>query len=303
MNNIVRSVRRELRRVGGAGLAWNVTLLLGGLIGGWLGNNLPIEVVALITVLFLVSMGIFLLLKARNPIEAGVILPTPQAIRNNQDEKEFARRGYVGFVPLYRAPAGSAAENMSFDELKAAVLAFEFDKFDIPRSNFAPTIKAIKSHASKLEHCWLLSTKVEPVLKAKDGQEVPVGLGQSLFYAEFLVKYLREKEGLEQVCFHHDTLKENGPYTVLIDNDVALVSRTYDRLVQVFREATGMDNEIQPADMVADFTTAPRSMTLGMILACLNGDRHVQFVGTHYDEKGIPTRDLYPIIFGYETRL
>jgi hypothetical protein len=37
-----------------------------------------------------------------------------------------------------------------------------------------------------------------------------------------------------------------------------------------------------------------------MILACLDSDRDIQMIGTHYDAEGRPTGTLFPIVFKFQ---
>jgi hypothetical protein len=60
---------------------------------------------------------------------------------------------------------------------------------------------------------------------------------------------------------------------------------------------------IPAKEMVANIITGVRSMTLGMVLTSLDGDRDIEFIGTHYDEFGNPTGDLLPITFSFEPKL
>jgi hypothetical protein len=113
-------------------------------------------------------------------------------------------------------------------------------------------------------------------------------------YAPLLAAYLRQ-QGLK--CkFHY-----GQPYCISLDDDALVLSKTYDQVQHIFQQAARLG--LNPQELVADITTGVRSMTLGMVLACLNGDQDVEFIGTHYDAQGRPVGDLFPIIFSFEPTL
>jgi len=165
------------------------------------------------------------------------------------------------------------------EERLAAVERLDFERLNVRESNLQPTLEAILSHAGRLEHCWLLATR---------GEEV----AGSLPYARLLAEYLSTSEGV-RCQFHY-----GEEYTISLNDDALVLNKTYDQVRQVFREAAQLD--IPPREMVADITTGVRSMTLGMVLACLDRDQDIEFVGTHYDAQGRPVGNLFPIIFSFE---
>ena len=226
-----------------------------------------------------VLMGLIsLILSLREPFDIDVAIRSPLTIRSPHEAKLYARRGFVGFVPLYTPKPDTEAEKLSPEERLEAARALDFDRLQIEESNLWPTIQAILAHSSQLEHCWLLATR---------GRSVP----GSLPYAKVLAEYLRQR-GMK--CkFHY-----GDDYVIPLDDDALVLSKTFQQVRRVFREAIKLG--IPPRDMVADITTGVRSMTLGMVLACLNGDQDIEFVGTHYNEMGRPVGDLFPLIFSFE---
>jgi hypothetical protein len=158
----------------------------------------------------------------------------------------------------------------------------DFDRLQVEESNLWPTIEAVVSHASRLEHCWLLATR---------GQHEP---GSSP-YAPVLAAYLRERKGVKCRFYYGEA------YTISLDDDALVLSKAYDQVQRVVAQATRLG--LPPQELVADITSGFRSMALGMVLACLNGDQDVQFEGTRYDKLGQPTGKLFPIIFGFEPTL
>jgi hypothetical protein len=211
-------------------------------------------------------------------------LKAPVQLTTPVERSLHARRGLIAFVPLYRPGRGSRAASLKPEEWLARAGQLDFTALDPEHSNFAPTVAAIMAHAEHLEECWLLTTS---------GSES----GGSQPYAAVLAEYLRINRTMG--CrFHFDQPGENR-YTIPLEDDSQVVRRTYDLVRSVFAEAA--DSEIEAREVVADFSTGQRSMMLGMVLACLDRDRDLEFVGTDYDTTGQPIEGrLYPIIYGFQ---
>ena len=272
-------LRLQRIAVGLAGLSFGLLLSV---FSNWLSeqwiNLLPVVMgVALIS--GVVSIFFFL---RQPPLRIEVAIRAPRIIRSPEQARQYARRGFVGFVPIYTPRRDSPAGQISPEEMRQAVETLDFDRLQLEQSNLRPTIEAITSHASQLEHCWLLATQCQQA-------------AGSLPYAHLLAEYLRRSKGLK--CkFHY-----GAAYVISLDDDALVLSQTYDQIQQVLRQAARL--ELAPRDLVADITTGFRSMTLGMILASLDRDQDVEFVGTRYDERGQPTAALFPIIFSFEPNL
>jgi hypothetical protein len=219
---------------------------------------------------------------ARRPVGIEVAIESPRTIRSPEEARRYARRGFIGFVPLYRPQAGTAAAHLSAQARAAAVEARNFELLQVEESNLRPTIEAILSHASRLEYCWLLATR---------GQNQ----AGSAPYVALLAAYLHECKGLKCKFIYGEA------YTISLDDDALVLSKTYDQVQQIFAQAERLG--LAPVEMIADITSGFRSMALGMILACLNGDQDVEFVGTRYDDQGQPAGELFPIIFSFEPTL
>ena len=255
--------------------------LLSSVFSDWIANQgvrwLPwIAGVALLSSL---GSALFLL---RKPPGIEVAIESPLTIRSATEAAQVARRGFIGFVPLYRPQPGAAAAALDPTARAAAVEALDFEQLQLEASNLQPTITAIMSHATRLEHCWLLATS---------GQTAP----GSLAYARLLAVYLRQQKGLR--CKIH----YGQAFTISLDDDALVLSKTYRQVQRIIAQTTRLG--LSPREIVADITTGVRSMTLGMVLACLDGDQDVEFVGTHYNAQGEPEGDLFPIIFSFQPNL
>lgn len=273
-------LRRELRL---QRIAFALTGLALGLLTSILANWLSVQWQAWIPVVLAIAVvfgaiGLFLYL--RKPPGGEWVLKTPVTLRSAEESERYARRAYLGFVPLYTPQRNSTALQLTPEERQAAAEALEFDRLDLERSNFWPTVLAIKSHASHLERCWLLTTSGE---NAEDTQT----------YARLLAEFLKQRMNL-RCDFVYDER-----YCIPLDDDALVLKKTYDQVRRVFAEAEAAG--IGSSEMLADITTGTRSMSLGIVLACLDGNHDIQFVGTRYDASGRPAGTPFPIIYSVES--
>lgn len=204
-------------------------------------------------------------------------------IRSEREAKENARRGFICFVSLYTPKRGTPAAALSQQERTDAVNNLDFNCLQLEDSNLEPMIKAILTHASRLEHCWLIATQAQ-----LDPGSLP--------YAKLLAEYLHQCKGLS-CSFHY-----GEDYTVPLDDDALITRKTYKLIQRVFKEAE-KNYAILPKEMIADFTAGFRSLTLGMILACLNREQDIEFMGTRYDANGQQVGGLLPMIFNFEPEM
>jgi len=250
-----------------------------------LSNLVSVETLWLlpwITGVCAISGLVAFLLFMRRPVGIDVAIKCPVTIRTEQESLAYARRGFICFVPIYTPKRGSPADHLSAEERQLAIETRNFDLLKLEESNLYPTIKAILTHASRLEYCWVLAT----IGKTSPG---------SLPFAGLLVDYLTQRYGVRCRFFYGQA------YAIPLDEDALVLQKTYRMVKDVLAEAERMN--LDHREVVADFTTGFRSMTLGMILACLDGDQDLEFIGTRYNDLGLQTGDLLPIIFGFEPHL
>lgn len=255
--------------------------LLTSLLADWLASQ-GLAVLPWLMGVALVSGLITVIFLMRRPVGIEVAIESPRTIRTPEEARQYARRGFIGFVPLYQPQAGTAAAGLSAEARAAALEARDFARLQVEESNLRPTIEAILSHASRLEYCWLLTTRGQ----ATRG---------STPYASLLATYLQEQKGV------HCKFIYGEAYTISLDDDALVLSKTYDQVQRILAQAERLG--LPPQEVIADITSGFRSMALGMILACLSGDQDVEFVGTRYNEAGRPEGELFPIIFSFEPTL
>ena len=263
-----------------------LALFLSGILVGILPDLVfggGIIVIGGIAAIALIAWIVSLLLPRQHRFN--VIIKSPQTITSPQEAKSYARQVFIGFVPLFTPQSNSVRklDKEAKDEYDNAIKNLDFDRLHLEKSNFQPTIKAIVSHQSKLKHCWLLATTGTS----------PTSVG-SLAHAELLIEYLKQHYGL--TCQFHF----GQEYSISLDEDALVLSKTYDLIERVFQE---IPREFNSTQIVADITTGFRSMTLGMILACLDEERDIEFVGTKYDENGRPDGSLKPTIFSFNPQI
>jgi hypothetical protein len=276
---------RRLRRVigvrqvsaGAAGLMLGLLLNLG---SDWLAGP-GLVLVPLIVAIFILAFLVSAWLWWRNPDRVGIHLQYVKTLRTETERAQHGRRGLIAFVSLYRPDRASPAAQLQPEDWQRAARDLDYEALDLPRSNLATTIEAITAHASHLEHCWLIGTT------ATDSQTPG-----SDVYIPSLVEYLRREYDVH--CeFHY-----SPDLAISLDDDALVFDKTIDMLRGIFRQA--VDLKLSDSDIVADFTGGIRSMTLGMILACLDGDRDIEMIGTHYGPDGRWAGPRFPIIFGFE---
>lgn len=206
----------------------------------------------------------------------------PVVIRTKEEEGRYARRAFIGFVSLYTPQRGFPADKLTPQERAVAVRNLDFDKLNLEESNLEPMIRAIMTHASRLEHCWLIAT---------DSATNP----GSLPHARLLAEFLRLRKGLGRCKFHYG---EN--YVVRLDDDALVVDKTYKKMQEILQEAQRLN--YPGPEVIADITAGIRTMSMSMILSCLDKEYDIQMMGTHYNEQGRP-KGLFPIIFSFEPEI
>lgn len=211
---------------------------------------------------------------------------SPIVIRDLVGVYTEGRRGLIGVVSLYKPNANSPAANLTRAERLEAAQKLDYDALCLEQSNLLPLITAVNAHAPSLTQCWLIATQADDAATS------------SLTYAPVVAHYLRQVKGLK--CQFHS----GEQYVLVIEKDDALIADNAHRLVnRIFEQAAQLPLPISEHEMVADITSGMRTVTLGMIMACLDRRRMVQFVGTRYDEFSQPTGDLLPILFTYEAEI
>jgi hypothetical protein len=259
-----------------------------GLALGLLGNILASYLfearswlVYLISGVCVVSMVVLVLLDVRGPGRVELNLRPVRTVRSDAEKRSVAHPGLIALVSLYRPMKDSHVPSQKPEDWKAAAGRLDYQYLDLPHSNLAPLIEAITMHASKLKHCWLITTK------SADSRFLGSGV-----YVPALIAYLQQEHGLG--CeFHY------GPeFELPLDDDAEVFTRTLDRTRKALAEAK--DRGLTEEEVIGDFTGGVRGMTLGMILSRLDGDSDVQMIGTHYAADGMPVPPLFPVVFSFE---
>ncbi len=239
-----------------------------------------------VQIIVVILTALFWLIKAWDDQRRQVIktaFQPPQTRRTPIERMTNARRGMIAFVSLYRPiDKDCLGHSLSGEQKVEAAQAGDYERLDLEKSNLATIITTIDSHASKLEHLWLIATadSVQP------GSET---------YRDVLIRYLKEHKGL--TCKFH----AGDQYTVSLEDDALVATKTRDMVNTIFDEAQkhGLDNQA----VVADFSGCPRSMTLGMFAACIDGRRSLQFAGVRYDANSQPTGKIFPIVYDFKPEL
>lgn len=244
------------------------------------GAPIPILTLVVTTLgIFLVVAFIFHLLK---PDYVSPELYATRTIHSKEDRERYARRGLIVFVSLYNPIKIKVVDQLTVTQRIQAAKSSDYARLDFLKSNLEITITAIKTHASKLEHCWLVATK--------NGEN-----SSSFTYIPALVKYLEKVEGI-QCKFHY-----SEALTVSQDDDAEIAQKTIDIMKIINKDAEKL--KLKPKEMITDFSGGPRITSFGLILSSLGKDSDVQYVGTHYDDEARPKGDLFPIIFEFKPEI
>lgn len=215
----------------------------------------------------------FIVLEKLAPRRVSVRLGAPLVLRPDQDSSTEARAGLVALISKYKLFGKPLPPP---EVIQTALKNCDYEPLDLERSNLAPIIQAVTTHRAHLRHCWLIGSEGT---KSQD----PIRQGETLGSVDFiplLVKYLREKEGIQCTFWY------GKRYAVPLDDDSLVYRKTHDLVHRVFRESEGLN--VAPSEMAVDFTGGVRGMSAGALLACLDGERDVEFLGTHYDDNDEP---------------
>lgn len=191
----------------------------------------------------------------------------------------------------FKVPAGEKASSVHKSK-KGLIISVSPPRTDIDwaadipnTSNLYPLLTAIKAHGGSLKHIWLLGTA--------DTEE---GKGSVSIFDD-LTAYIQRNLvslGLEKRVQIHPL--EAIP--MKFDSQVTECARR--AVDEVFDNAANYG--LKQRDIIADCTGGTKSMTLGVILACLEEDRDIQLIGSEYKPDGWPNgATASPMIFEYTT--
>lgn len=235
--------------------------------------------------LFLLVLFIYVVWMLRTPNTVRVHFGHPTTLRKD-DQALYAREGLVTFVSMYKPERGTSAELLSSTERLEAAQRLDYAALDLENSNLETTIHAIRTHSDKLKHCWLIGTWGDTPDRPGSAAYIPV-----------IKEYVRREQGID--CIFHD----GQQYHVSIDDDEQIYKKTYDVLQLIFKEAE-KTYHLAADHIVVDFTSGIRSMGLGAILASLDGERDIEFVGANYNAAGqIEPHKQFTMIFNFQAVL
>lgn len=191
----------------------------------------------------------------------------------------------------FKVPSGENASSVHKSK-KGLIVSVSPPRPDIDWSAEIPTtsnlhtlLTAIKAHGSSLERIWLLGTA--------DPEQ---GRGSGSIFNDLKGYILRNKESLG---LQNEVIVDYlGLIPMKFDNQVTECARR--AVDEVFDHAA--DYGLKQRDIIADCTGGTKSMTLGVILACLEEDRDIQLIGSEYKPDGWPDgATASPMIFEYTT--
>jgi CRISPR-associated protein (Cas_Cas02710) len=144
--------------------------------------------------------------------------------------------------------------------------------FGSNRESNTPAERAINYHwqngSGKLQHCWVICTEA------------------SLPFVEAMVHRLENNGRVQFHYGHYSELKDDsGNSLSLMVPEDRLDDPNYiqDLVNAIYRDA-GVKG-LQESEVIADYTGGTKSMTAGMVLACVDPSRQLQY----YSQQGLPT--------------
>jgi hypothetical protein len=227
-----------------------------------------------------VSGIVLLWLKWRQSLEVDIDV---DPIRDETAERQHAQRGLIVFLSLYQ----HLGKKMAVEQIHQAALNLDYQTLELANTtitNLGHPITAIKNHRTKLEHCWVVCTRAT-------GE----GKNQSLDYAPVFVEYIT-RELLPQVHMHY-----GEAYSVELDDDAIVCRNTYRLIKNIYKEAKTLG--LKKNEIITDITGGVRALTVGAILACLDKDADIQYIGTAYNDEGKPIGDAVPMVVQYQPEL
>lgn len=236
---------------------------------------------AMALIFALVMAGIVLLLvKWRQSLEVDIDV---DPIRDETAEKQHAQRGIIVFLSLYKHLGGKVKP----EEVRQALVNLDYKTLDLEsmtNTTLGHQIRAIKSHRSKLKHCWIVCTRAT-------GRSQ----NQSLDYAPVFAEYIT-REVLPELQIHY-----GESYSVELDDDAIVCRNTYRLVKQIYKEAK--DHGLTKNELITDITGGIRALTVGAILACMDKDVDIQYIGTRYNDQGNPTGEAFPLLVQFQPEL
>lgn len=243
--------------------------------GGWRIIWLVLGIGALAAIAYILIRNIL------NPPHVSVQFDQAVPIRQEEYQRH-ARKGLILLLSDFKPNPGSPAHHLSEKERLELAEKGDYDSLHLTDSNFNPAIIAVTAHASNLSHCWIITTSNT----SERNQSRP--------YARVLAAYLQTICGAGN--FHH-----GDGYVIPAQDDDAMAKKTYTVVNAIYQEARGKF-QLRDEDIVSDFTGTSKSMSMGMILACLDRRRTLQYVGSHYDSAGNRQGDSFPILFTFAVK-
>lgn len=159
---------------------------------------------------------VLIIIKWRQRLEVDIDV---DPIRDDTAAQQHAQRGLIVFLSLYQ----HLAKKLTVEQIRQAALNLDYQTLELANTantNLGHPITAIKSHRTKLEHCWVVCTRAT-------GE----GKNQSLDYAPVFVEYIT-REILPQMHMHY-----GEAYSVELDDDAIVCRNTYRLIKKIYQEA------------------------------------------------------------------
>lgn len=155
-----------------------------------------------------------------------------------------------------------------------------------PRED-SPAQRAIEHHwnqgqESHLKHCWLICTH------------------KSLPYAQEMIKKLTDTGMTQSVEFHYGNYELDDPehpeqkLNLLVPDEV-VDDPNYIRMLVNGIYADAQHQGLEESQVIADYTGATKSMTVGIVLACTAPERQLQYISQIIDPQMMQVKISYKL--------
>lgn len=208
--------------------------------------------------------------------------------QNSQDQA--ARKGLVILLSVFSYFDSKKFTQAQLTELIKNKDYKALELHDTKLTNFGHSIKAIKAHLSKLDHLWIITTKISDNKGTASKTYLPL-------FREYLENELFKVKKFE--------IHDQECYAVECKDDSLICKKTFEKLQDIYKELNKTEIKLKRKDIIVDVTGGLTAMKVGAILATLQKDQDIQLIGGKYDKMGklIGGDSSYPIKIGYNPSL
>jgi hypothetical protein len=178
----------------------------------------------------------------------------------------LARTKPKAMIASFSGYQNTVVPHLSAAEFKAALAAADLTKLPLDETtqSIGPIIRILQTYES-LRDLYLVTTRATDGFSSKDS--VPL-----------IERYIREK------VKHPVAVHEDDASCVQLDDDPNVARQSY----LITRKLLRSLRKLRKGEVLVDVTGGFKSMTIGLLLACIDPDQDAHLVGTKYLPSGKP---------------